>query len=156
MLNGRTPTMADLSQLPYTNWVIKESMRLYPPVTDISREATQDCELGGYLIPQGTTLIASQWVMHRHPKYFVDSESFDPDRWANDREKQLPRGVYFPFGDGPRICIGKSFAQVEAALILATTAQVFQLELLPAQTIELQPSITLRPKQGIQVVLKKA
>lgn len=156
VLNGRTPTIADLPQLNYTNKVIKESMRLYPPVTDVSREATRECEIGGYAIPKGCTLIASQWVMHRHLRYFDEPEVFNPERWTDDLEKQLPRGVYFPFGDGPRICIGKSFAQMEAVLILATIAQAFQLELVPDQTIELQPSITLRPKHGIQVILKKA
>ncbi|KAM3098583.1 cytochrome P450 [Phormidesmis sp. 146-35] len=155
VLNGRTPTIADLPQLSYTNSVIKEAMRLYPPATDVSREATQDCEVGGYLIPKGTTLICSQWVMHRDPRYFGNPEKFTPERWADDLEKKLPRGVYFPFGDGPRICIGKSFALMEAALILATIAQKFQLELVSDQAIELQPSITLRPKHGIQVVLKE-
>jgi cytochrome P450 len=156
VLNGRTPTIADLPQLTYTNKVIKESMRLYPPATDVSREATRACEIGGYAIPKGCTLIASQWVMHRHPRYFNEPEVFNPERWTDNLEKTLPRGVYFPFGDGPRICIGKSFAQMEAVLILATIAQAFQLELVPDQAIELQPSITLRPKHGIQVMLKKA
>lgn len=156
VLNGRTPTIADLPQLPYTNMVIKEAMRLYPPVTDVSREATQDCEIGGYSIPKGTTLVASQWVMHRNPRYFTDPEVFNPERWADDLEKRLPRGVYFPFGDGPRVCIGKSFALMEAVLILATIAQSYRLELVSDRAIELQPSITLRPKHGIQVVLKKA
>ncbi|XGV94657.1 MAG: cytochrome P450 [Leptolyngbya sp. BL-A-14] len=155
VLDGRSPTLADLPQLTYTHWVIKEAMRLYPPVTEVTREATQNCEIGGYTIPKGTTLIASQWVMHRHPRYFAEPEVFNPERWANDLEKQLPRGVYFPFGDGPRICLGKSFALMEAVLILATIAQNFHLELIPHQTIDLQPSITLRPKHGIQVVLKK-
>jgi cytochrome P450 len=154
VLSGRTATIADLPKLSYANWIIKEAMRLYPPVTDISREATQDCEIGGYRIPQGTTLIISQWVMHRDQRYFTDPETFAPERWANDFEKQLPRGVYLPFGDGPRVCIGKSFALMEAVLILATIAQRFELSLLPDQAIELQPSITLRPKQGIQVLLK--
>ncbi|MBD2664127.1 cytochrome P450 [Richelia sinica FACHB-800] len=154
VLNGRPPTMADLPQLPYTTWVIKESMRLYPPATDVSREATQDCEIGGYFIPKGTTLIASQWVMHRDSRYFSDPELFQPERWANDLEKQLPRGVYFPFGDGPRVCIGKSFALMEAVLLLAAIAQKFHLDLICDQTIELQPSITLRPRYGIQAVLK--
>ncbi len=154
VLQGRTATIADLPQLIYANWIIKEAMRLYPPVTDISREATQDCEIGGYQIPKGTTLVMSQWVMHRDQRYFTDPEAFVPERWANDLEKQLPRGVYFPFGDGPRVCIGKSFALMEAVLILVTIAQRFELSLLPEQSIELQPSITLRPQQGIQVVLK--
>ncbi|KAM3110365.1 cytochrome P450 [Phormidesmis sp. 146-33] len=155
VLDGRTPTIADLPQLSYTNSVIKEAMRLYPPATDVSREATQDCEIGGYLIPKGTTLICSQWVMHRDPRYFGNPEKFTPERWADDLEKKLPRGVYFPFGDGPRVCIGKNFALMEAALILATIAQKFQLALVSDQAIELQPSITLRPKHGIQVVLKE-
>lgn len=155
VLQGRTATIEDLPKLSFTNWVIKEAMRLYPPVTDIGREATQDCEIGGYRIPKGTTLMISQWVMHRDERYFADPEKFDPERWANDFEKQLPRGVYFPFGDGPRVCIGKSFALMEAVLILATIAQQFELSLVPEQSIELQPSITLRPKQGIQVLLKQ-
>lgn len=156
VLNGRTPTIADFPQLPYTDMVVKEVMRLYPTVTDLNREATQDCQVGGYLIPKGTTLITSQWVMHRNPLYFTAPETFDPERWANDLEKRLPRGVYFPFGDGSRVCIGKSFAKMELILLLATVAQTFQLDLVPDQALELQPSITLRPKHGIQVVLRKA
>ncbi|MGF1480423.1 MAG: cytochrome P450 [Cyanophyceae cyanobacterium] len=156
VLQGRPPTIADLPQLPYAHMVIKEAMRLYPPITDVSREAARDCEIGGYFIPKGTTLIASQWVMHRDPRYFTEPEMFNPERWADDLEKRLPRGVYFPFGDGPRVCIGKNFALMEAVLILATIAQRFQLELVESRAIELQPSITLRPQHGIKVVLKKA
>jgi cytochrome P450 len=156
VLNGRTPTIADFPQLPYTDMVIKEVMRFYPTVTDLNREATQDCQVGGYSIPKGTTLITSQWVMHRNPRYFTDPEVFNPERWANDLEKRLPRGVYFPFGDGSRVCIGKGFAKMELVLLLATIAQTFQLALVPDQAIEFQPSITLRPKHGIRVVLRKA
>lgn len=156
VLQGNAPTFADLKRLPYTTKIIKESMRLYPPATDVSRQATQDCEIGGYIIPKGTTLISSQWVMHRDPRYFADSDVFNPDRWSDDFEKSLPRGVYFPFGDGPRVCIGKSFAMMEAVLILATVAQSFQLELAPDRIVEKQASITLRPKTGIQVVLRDA
>jgi cytochrome P450 len=155
LLKGRSCAIADLSRLSYTHKIIKEAMRLYPPVTDLSREATRDCTIGGYSIPKGCTLIMSQWVMHRDPRYFTAPERFDPDRW-DDLEKQLPRGVYFPFGDGARICIGKSFALMEAVLILVTIAQKFQLELVSERDIALQPSITLRPKHGIQVVVKKA
>jgi cytochrome P450 len=156
VLNGRTPTLADIPQLTYTNMVIKEVMRFYPTVTDLNREAVEDCQVGGYSIPKGTTIIVSQWVMHRDPRYFPNPEVFNPDRWANDLEKRLPRGVYFPFSDGPRVCIGMSFAKMELVLLLSTIAQTFQLDLVPDQAIELQPSITLRPKHGIQVVLKKA
>lgn len=155
VLNGRAPTLADLPQLPYTHWVIKESMRLYPPITELSREAAEDCEIGGYAIPRGTTLLMSQWAMHRDSRYFSEPDLFQPERWANDLEKQLPRGVYFPFGDGPRVCIGKSFAVMETVLLLATIAQKFQLDLVADQTIELQPSITLRARHGIRVVLKE-
>lgn len=154
VLNGRMPSLADLPQLVYTNWVIKEAMRLYPPVTDVSREVIADYELDGYVIPKGATVLASQWAMHRDPRYFNDPGTFQPERWADDLEKQLPRGVYFPFGDGPRVCIGKSFAIMEAVLLLATIAQKFQLDLVADQKIELQPSITLRARHGIQVTLK--
>jgi cytochrome P450 len=154
VLQGRAATVEDLPQLPYANWVIKETMRLYPTVTTVGREATEECEIGGYRIPKGTTLVMSQWVMHRDGHYFAEPEKFYPDRWANDFEKQLPRGVYFPFGDGPRVCIGSSFAMMEAVLLLVTIAQQFDLSLVAEQAIELQPSFTLRPKHGIQVRLE--
>ncbi len=153
VLQGRAATFEDLPQLPYANWVIKETMRLYPTVTEIGREATEDCEIGGFRITKGTTLIISQWVMHRDKRFFAEPEQFDPERWVNDFEQQLPRGVYFPFGDGPRVCIGRSFAMMEAVLILATIAQRFNLNLVTEQSIGLQPSFTLRPKHGIQVQL---
>ena len=156
VLQGRPPTFADLPQLPYTTMVIKEAMRLYPPVTDITREASADCEIGGYHIPKGTTLICSQWVMHHDPRYFDQPTVFNPSRWANDFETSLPRGVYFPFSDGPRVCIGKGFAMMEAVLLLATIAQSFQLQLDPTHVVEPQASVTLRPKTGIRVVLKSA
>ncbi len=101
-------------------------------------------------------IIMSQWVMHRNPRYFEDPEVFKPERWANDLEKTLPRGVYFPFGDGPRICIGKSFALMEADLLLATIAQKFELNLVPAHPIIPQASITLRPATGVKVTLKQS
>ena len=100
-------------------------------------------------------MIISQWVMHHHPDHFADPEAFEPERWANDLEKQLPKGVYFPFGDGPRICIGKGFALMEAVLLLAAIAKKFQLSLVPEHAIVPQTSITLRPEHGIKVVLKK-
>ncbi|MEL7523462.1 MAG: cytochrome P450, partial [Cyanobacteria bacterium J06553_1] len=156
VLKGHAPTFADMQRLPYTTHVIKESLRLYPPVTDLSRAVSADCEIGGYHIPKGTTLLFSQWVMHRDARYFDQPEVFNPSRWENDLEKSLPRGVYFPFSDGPRVCIGKGFAMMEAVLLLATIAQSFQLELVPEHVIEPQVSVTLRPRTGIQVVLKRA
>jgi cytochrome P450 len=155
VLAGRSPTLADLRQLTYTNQVVKESMRLYPPVAVFGREAAQDCTIGDYEIQQGTVITISQWVMHRHPQYFDNPEAFEPERWTDEFEKQLPRGVYIPFGDGPRVCIGKGFAQMEAGLLLATIAQRFELDLEPGYQIVPQPSITLRPEYGIKVKLKQ-
>ncbi len=133
--------------------IVKESMRLYPPVAIFGREAAVDCQIGDYNVPKGCTIMISQWAMHRNPQYFADPEIFKPERWADDLEKQLPRGVYIPFGDGPRICIGKGFALMEAILLLTTVAQKFRLNLLPVPIVP-QPSITLRPEHGIKVVLQ--
>lgn len=155
VLNGRSPTIADIPNLPYANMVIKEVMRLYPPVSIFARQAAQDCQIGPYEVPSGCHIMISQWVMHRSPRYFDEPEKFQPERWAEDLEKQLPRGVYFPFGDGPRICIGKGFAMMEAVLLLTAIAQNFELDILPEHPIVPQASITLRPEQGIKVILKK-
>ncbi|MGB7249826.1 MAG: cytochrome P450, partial [Phormidesmis sp.] len=138
----------------YANAVITESMRLYPPVSLVGREAVEDVEVGDYVIPEGCVVMLSQWVMHHSPKYFDAADSFQPERWLGDLEKQLPKGVYFPFGDGPRICIGKGFALMEAVLILATAAQQYRINLVPEHEIVPQPSITLRPEHGIQVTLE--
>ncbi|WP_017652954.1 cytochrome P450 [Fortiea contorta] len=154
VLGNNSPSIADIPQLPYTEMVIKEAMRIYPPVFMMAREAAQDCEIGGYEVPSGCMLMMSQWVMHRHPRYFAEPEVFKPERWTNDLEKSLPRGVYFPFGDGPRICIGKSFALLEAVLILATIARKFELTLVPEHPIVPQAAITLRPAYGVKVVVR--
>lgn len=155
VLQGRSPTIEDLPQLRYASAVITESMRLYPPVSLVGREAVEDVEVGDYFIPEGCVVMLSQWVMHHSPKYFDAADAFQPERWLGDLEKQLPRGVYFPFGDGPRICIGKGFALMEAVLILATVAQQYQMKLVPEHKIIPQPSITLRPEHGIQVTLNR-
>jgi cytochrome P450 len=155
VLGGRVPSMADLPQLRYTERVVLESMRLYPPVWATTRQALQDCEIGGYPIAAGTNVFMSQWVMHRDPRYFDNPEEFEPDRWADDLAKRLPTYAYFPFGGGSRVCIGKSFAMMEAVLVVATIAQKFQLTLVPEHPIVLQPSITLSPKHGIKMLLTK-
>lgn len=151
VLGDRSPTLADLPQLHYTQQIIKETMRLYPPLFSLSRSPIQDYDLDGYRIPAGNVVLFSPWVMQRSAKYFNDPLKFQPERWNEDLEKHLPKGVYFPFGDGPRICLGKNFAQMEAVLILATIAQNFQLTLLPEQALTPLPSMTLRPKTGIMV-----
>lgn len=155
VLQGRSPTVADIAHLPVTQTILKESMRLYPPVVLIARSASQAYVLQGYQIPKDCIMMMSPWVMHRRDRYFTDPHSFKPERWQPDLEKQLPRGVYIPFGEGPRICIGKGFAQMEAILILATLAQKYQLDLTPGQTIEALPSITLRPRYGLRMTLQK-
>lgn len=153
VLGGRDPTVADLPRLPYVERVIKESMRLYPPAWVMGRESVGECEVGGYRMPAGTTALMSQWVVHRDPRYHDDPERFDPDRWTAEYEEGLPRFAYFPFGGGPRQCIGAGFAMTEARLILATAAQRYRMELAPGQRVEPYASVTLRPKNGIWMAL---
>ena len=121
----------------------------------IGREALADGELGGYHVPAGTQILIAQWVMHREPRYFDQPEEFRPERWDGDFAKRLPRFAYFPFGGGPRVCIGNSFAMMEAILLLATIAQRVQLRLEPGFKLELFPSITLPPKHGLPMVLTR-
>lgn len=151
VLAGRVPTAADVPRLRYAEHVVMEAMRLYPPAYGMAREALADTTIGGYPVPRGTTLYFMQWVLHRDPRFFDNPEQFNPDRWTEEFIHRLPKYAYFPFGGGPRLCIGKEFAMIEAVLILATVAQRFRLDLVPGQHIKLWPSITLRPKHGIQV-----
>jgi cytochrome P450 len=153
VLNGRSPTLQDLANLPYTERIVKEAMRLYPPVWAIVRTAIKPVEIGGFLIPAKSPVIMSQWVMHHDARYYDQPDSFDPDRWLDERTKSAPRFSYFPFGGGPRICIGASFAQTEAALVLATIAQRYQIRVASTSPVRPIPSITLRPRHGISGIL---
>lgn len=153
VLGRRTPAMDDWRALEYTNLVVKETMRLMPAVWSVGRKAAQDTEIGGYFVPAGTDLQMSQWVTHRDPRWFENPEEFRPERWADGLEKRLPKYAYFPFGGGPRICIGNNFALMEAPLILATVAQKYRLRVLEEPVLE--PSITLRPKHGLKVQLEQ-
>ncbi|MGI8909501.1 MAG: cytochrome P450 [Rubrobacteraceae bacterium] len=155
VLVGRPPTVEDLPRLRYTDMVVKESMRLYPPAWAFGREALADCEIGGYHVPAGTQLIMSQWVMHRDSRYYNEPGKFRPERWGDGSTEGFPKYAYFPFGGGPRLCIGQSFAKMEAVLLLATIAQQFRLRSAPGERISPQPSITLRPKNGMRMVLEK-
>jgi cytochrome P450 len=153
VLQGRPPTVEDRVRLPYTEQVILEAMRLYPPAWAIGREAVADVRIGPYTVKKGTVVLMSQWLMHHDPRYFDDPWSFRPERWERDLAKRLPKYAYFPFGGGPRICIGNMFAQMEAVLLLATLAQRFRLSLDSGQQLRLQPGITLRPANGIHMTL---
>lgn len=154
VLGGRRPTHADVEALELTNRIVKEAMRLYPPVWGIGRETLQDMTIRGFSIPKGSQLAACQWTVHRDPRWYSDPEAFDPDRWLEPRASALPRFAYFPFGGGPRVCIGNHFAMMEAVLLTALIGQRFHLELLPGEVLEFAPSITLRPKHGIRMRLR--
>ncbi len=149
VLDGRLPAFADIPSLPYTRRVFAEAMRLYPPAYVVGRQSIEAYEVCGYSIPVGSTILMSQYVMHRNPRYFPDPERFDPQRWTPEAEAQRPKFSYFPFGGGPRVCIGESFAWTEGILVLATLAQAWRARLLPGQTIGVRPLITLRPKNGV-------
>ena len=153
VLAGRTPTIEDLPRLRYTEMVLKEAMRLYPAVWGLGRRAIAECELGGYRIPAGTNIFMFQWLTQRDPRFFPEPQCFDPDRWRDDpvRPGKLPRFAYFPFGGGPRVCVGASFAMIEATLLLAMIQQKFHLDLVPGHPIEPVGTVTLRPKHGIRV-----
>ncbi|MBS0233881.1 MAG: cytochrome P450 [Proteobacteria bacterium] len=153
VLNGRSAKAPDLSALPYTSAVINESMRLYPPVYVIGREATTDLELGGYLVKRGYTVLMSQWVSHRDPRYFPEPERFLPERWLDGLATRLPKFAYYPFGGGQRICIGVHFALMEAAIVLATVGQKYLFTLDPDAKIDIMPQITMPPKYGMPATL---
>jgi cytochrome P450 len=154
VLAGELPTVEQLPRLRYTEWVVKEAMRLYPPVPNVGREALEDCEIGGYHVPKGAQIAVVQWMTHRDKRWYGDDVlEFRPERWDNDFAKKLPRCAYYPFVDGPRVCIGNHFAMMEAVLILAAVASRFRLELAPGQTLKILPSVTLRPKGGVHMIV---
>jgi len=155
VLGGRPPSAADLPKLQYTDRVIRETLRLYPPAWRIFRRTEEPLEVGEYVLPAGANIVLSQWVTQRDPRWFSEPDRFHPDRWSEEVAAKLPRFAYFPFGGGPRVCIGAGFAMMEATLLLATIAQRFRMRLVPAQRIEPLASITLRPKNGIHVELEE-
>lgn len=150
VLGSRTPEAADVPRLIYCERVLREAMRLYPSAYVIGRRPVEDITIGGHFIPAGTNVLMSQWIVHRDERWFDDPLRFDPDRWANGLAQRLPKYAYFPFGGGPRQCIGNSFAMFEATLILAMIAQRFELELITPDPIRIQPAVTLRAAQPIE------
>jgi cytochrome P450 len=154
VLGGRAPEVADLQRLPYLQAVMNESLRLYPPAYVLARMAIEPCQIGGYEIPLGATILLAPWVTHRDPRFFDDPETYRPERWLDGLAQRLPAGAYFPFGDGPRRCIGQGFALMEAAIMIATIAQKFRLSLLPGQDVTPEPLVTLRPRHHIHMKLQ--
>jgi len=155
------PANPRLSELPYTHAVIAESMRLYPPAWVIGRRMTADVTLAGWSIPAGSLVLASQWVVQRDARWWPDAHAFTPERWltADGRYDEAapgqPRGAYFPFGMGRRVCIGESFAWTEAVLALAALARDWAPTLVPGHPIALRPAVTLRPMHGLRMVLHR-
>jgi cytochrome P450 len=148
---ARTPTVADLPQLPYTEMVVRESMRLYPPAPGVAREPIEDVRIGGYVVPRGSLLSVNTFAMHRDRRFFDDPERFDPGRFAAGWEEHIPRYAFLPFGGGPRVCIGNGFAMMEARLILAAVVRRWRLSLEPDQEIVPAQLVTVRPKHGIRM-----
>jgi cytochrome P450 len=151
-LQGRSPTLEDLGELPLVRAVFEESMRLYPPAWGQPREAVADDEINGFSIPAKGTVTVNQWVTHRHPDFWDDPETFQPERFLPGHAER-PKFAYFPFGGGPRGCIGNTFAMLEGPLVLATIIRKFRVELVPGQLIVPDPTFTLRPRHGVQVRL---
>jgi cytochrome P450 len=155
VLGGHAAQVEDLPELRYTEAIVKETLRLYPPAWAFGRQAIQDCEVAGYRVPKGRQVFFFPWVVHRDPRCFDNPEEFHPERWFDEKMKQLHRYAYFPFSGGPRVCIGNSFAMMEAVLVLATIAQRYRLKLIQNQAVEPWPVFTLRPRNGIRMVVEK-
>lgn len=154
VLAGRAPTAADLDALPYTDQVLRESMRLYPPAYMVARQATDDTELGGYPVPRGAEVVLWIYMTQRDPRWFTDHAAFRPERFSPEEESKLPRFAWAPFGAGPRACIGRAFAMMEARLILAMIAQRFRATLVPGHPVEVMPRVTLMPRHGMKMTLR--
>jgi cytochrome P450 len=155
VLGDRAATFADVPELRYTGHVVAESLRLYPPAWSLAREAREDVDVGGYRIRRGHQVWFCPWAIQRDARWFDAPDLFRPERWEDDFAKRLPRYAYFPFGGGPRLCIGQAFAQLEAVLVLATLARAFEVDVLPTPPAVPEPSVTLRPRHGLRVRLSR-
>jgi cytochrome P450 len=155
VLAGRAPEAADYPRLQFTEMIAKESMRLYPPAYVVGREAVNECEIGGYHVPPKMQVFMPTWVVHRDARFFDAPAGFKPERWTQEFINNLPKYAYFPFGGGPRVCIGNSFAMMEIVLLLATIAQKFRLKLVTKAPVELVPAMSLRPRNGIRIMVER-
>jgi cytochrome P450 len=155
VLGGRPPTVGDLPRLRYARMVLSEAMRLYPPAWAVARLALEDYRVGPYTAPRGSIVLMSQWVTHRDPRWWPEPERFDPDRWTPEGEAGRPRFSYFPFGGGPRVCIGEAFAWMEGTLVMAAIGQRWRLRLAPGARVAPRPLITLRPRDGMPMLAER-
>lgn len=155
VLGSRLPEMSDVAQLKYTEMVLAEAMRLYPPAWAIGRLSLKEHEIGGYTIPARSLILVSPYMMHRDARYFPVPERFDPERWTTEARESRPQFSYFPFGGGPRRCIGEGFAWMEGILLIATIAQRWRMRLVPGHPVKAHPVITLRSKHGIRMTLER-
>ncbi len=155
VLGDRLPVTQDVERLPYTGMLLSEALRLYPPAYVVGRRALEDHRMGGYLVPAGSLVLLSPWVSHHDPRWFPEPFRFEPGRWVEPERSKRPRHSFFPFGAGPRVCIGEGFAWMEATLALATLASAWRARLDPSHEVEIQPVITLRPKGGMPMTLER-
>ena len=155
VLTDRVPSVSDLPELPYTEMVIREALRLYPPAPGLAREPIQDVTIGGYSVPKGSLISANTYAIQRDSRFFADPDRYDPDRFAPGWEERIPRYAYLPFGAGPRVCIGRGFAMMEARLILATVAQRYKLSLETDEMITPIQLVTLRPNRPVRMRLDR-
>ncbi len=155
VLAGKTPTAADVMRLRYTEMVFAEAMRMYPPAWTMGRRVVADYQIGQYVVPAESIVLMSPWVMHHDSRFFPDPFRFDPERWTPEARETRPKFSYFPFGGGPRVCIGEQFAWMEGALLIATIARQWRMRLVPGQRVEPKPMITLRPKYGMRMVVSE-
>jgi cytochrome P450 len=151
-LGARPARAEDYSRLKYTEMILAESMRLYPPAWIIGRLALTDYRIRGFAIPSGSLVMMSQYVTHHDPRFFPDPDRFDPERWSPEAREHRPKFSYFPFGGGPRLCIGEGFAWMEGVLVLATIAQRWRLRLAPDHRVRMLPLVTLRPRGGLPMI----
>jgi cytochrome P450 len=154
-LQGRMPAVEDLASMPLATAVFEETMRLYPPAWGVPREAIADDEIEGYPLPAKSTLVVSQYMAHRHPDFWPQPERFDPRRFLPGAGEGRPKFAFFPFGGGPRVCVGNHFAMLEGPLVLAALAQRFHFTLVPGHPVVPDPTFTLRPKHGVQMIVRR-
>jgi cytochrome P450 len=155
VLQGRLPQFEDVPKLNYTSMVFAEAMRMYPPGWLLGRRLLSDYNVGGYTLPAGSSIFISQWVMHHDSRYFPEPFKFDPMRWTPEAKASRPKFCYFPFGGGPRTCIGEDFAWMEGTILLAVLAQQWRLHLAPGHQVETEPMLTLRVKHGLPMRLER-